>query len=206
MKNLAYTLQQKAKDKEQPLIVGISGIDGSGKGYIGNKLYDQLIADNVKCELIGIDGWLEPPSLRFSKDNPAEHFYRNAFRFEEMNQKLLKPLQEKGKVHFIAQHSAPDNSEDLIDFLYDIKDVEIIIVEGIFLFQEPFNFDYNVWVECSFDTAFERALIRNQEGLSEDKLYEDYYTTYFPAQKIHFEKDIPKKKADFIIVNDYRLE
>ncbi|MBD0404762.1 uridine kinase [Flammeovirga sp. EKP202] len=201
MDNLLYTLQQKAK-YHQPLMVGISGIDGSGKGYIGQKLFDGLTSRGVKCELIGIDGWLEQPSRRFSKENPAQHFYQNSFRFKEMNEQLLKPLKQTGNVDFIAQHSAPDNSEDLVDFHYQIKDVEIILVEGIFLFQEQFDFDYRIWIECSFETAFQRALERNQEGLSKEELKEDYYTTYFPAQELHFEHDQPKKRADFFVLND----
>ncbi|NME71838.1 nucleoside/nucleotide kinase family protein [Flammeovirga aprica] len=205
MNNLFYTLQQKAK-YHRPLMVGISGIDGSGKGYIGQKLFDGLISKGIKCELIGIDGWLEKPSRRFSKENPAEHFYRKSFRFEEMNEKLIKPLKQDGKIDFIAQHSAPDHSEELIDFHYDINDVEILLVEGIFLFQEQFDFDYRIWIECSFETAFERALVRNQEGLSEEALKEEYDTTYFPAQHLHFENDNPKDKADFILINDHLLE
>ena len=36
-------------------------------------------------ELVGIDGWLNLPEKRFSQTQPAEHFYANAFRFDEMS-------------------------------------------------------------------------------------------------------------------------
>ncbi len=167
MTSLANLLAEKSEIKK-PLVVGVSGIDGSGKGYVSEKLQDELRGLKFKTVLIGIDGWLQPPSKRFSQINPAEHFYKNGFRFDEFQYNLFNPLAEHGSILLKAKHSSPDNSEELIDYLYDIADVDIIIFEGIFLLQTRFAFDYSIWIDCSFETAFQRALERNQEGISEE--------------------------------------
>lgn len=80
----------------------------------------------------------------------------------------------------------------------------MIILEGIFRFKKELrkNHDLAFWVQCSFETALRRALLRNQEGLSEEEIIRDYRTIYFPAQRIHLTRDEPKSNADGIVGND----
>ena len=56
----------------------------------------------------------------------------------------------------------------------------------------------------SFETAIERALARNQEGLSTEEIIKDYHNIYFAAQKIHLATDNPRSRCDFIFLNDHR--
>jgi uridine kinase len=60
-------------------------------------------------------------------------------------------------------------------------------------------------VDCTFETALERAVSRGQEGLSPDDTVRAYRTLYFPAQEIHLERDEPRAAATAIICNDPRL-
>jgi len=205
MKKLIKILSGKKADKT-PLMVALSGIDSSGKGYIGSRLHTALRKSGVNSYLIGIDGWLELPENRFNKLKPAEHFYNHGFRFDEMFMNLINPLRRTGSIDVFANHADPGNSNKYFPHHYQIKNAEVVIVEGIFLFQPGFDFDYRIWIECSFDTAFRRALLRNQEGLSPEELQHDYETIYFAAQRLHFEKDKPRQMADFVINNEVESE
>ncbi|MGD1717068.1 uridine kinase family protein [Dapis sp. BLCC M172] len=205
MENLINTLSEKSQNTK-PLMVAVSGIDGSGKGYIGSQINSSLQEIGINSYLIGIDGWLELPEKRFSNTNPAEHFYNNGLRFTEMFSTLVAPLQQTGSIDLIANHADASNSNSYTQYHYQIDNAEIVILEGIFLFQNKFNFDYRIWIYCSFETAFKRALNRNQEGISEVELRQDYETIYFPAQRLHFAQDKPKQMADFIIVNDDKFK
>ncbi len=62
-------------------LIAISGIDGSGKGYVAARLADRLTDKGHHVALIAADGWLNLPHVRFGGDEPAEHFYSHAFRF-----------------------------------------------------------------------------------------------------------------------------
>jgi uridine kinase len=203
MRSLIHTIIQKSQVKS-PYVVGISGIDGSGKGYVASKVYADLIAEGLSCALVGIDGWLQPPSQRFSQQSPAQHFYDKGFRFDEMQQQLYDPLCRFGRVDVVVKHANPTDSEEMVEYHYQIDHPDVIIFEGIFLFQDRFTFDYSVWVECSYETALERALNRNQEGVSDERIKQDYRTIYFAAQKIHLETDHPRDRCDFIYLNDDR--
>jgi uridine kinase len=83
-------------------------------------------------------------------------------------------------------------------------DIDIILLEGIFIFKRQFadHFDLKVWLDCDFETALTRAVVRQQEGLSSAETIAAYQTVYFPAQTYHFEIDDPRSVADIVIIND----
>ncbi|HEU0046656.1 MAG TPA: hypothetical protein VFQ43_03495 [Nitrososphaera sp.] len=185
------------------LLVAISGIDGSGKSTMAREVAERLKHQGLNAALIGLDAWHHPPEKRFNKNDPAQHFYSHAFRFDELFDILINPLQHSRTAHITVELTRlPEN--DLYLHSYDLNEVDVIVLEGIFLFKKELkkNHDLAFWVECSFETALRRALLRNQEGLSEEEIIRDYRTIYFPAQRIHFTRDSPKSNVDGIVGND----
>ncbi len=200
-----------AKRRETParrgVLVGLSGIDGSGKGYLTAKLIAELQRREVRAAGIGVDGWLNLPAVRFNPHNPAEHFYKYALRFDDMFAQLILPLRDRRFVSVIADY-AEETATTFRKHTYEYRDVDVIVLEGIYLFNTAyrFHFDLAIWVECSFETALERALQRGQEGLPPAETVRAYKTIYFPAQQIHFARDNPRAVADMVVINDPRLE
>jgi uridine kinase len=92
--------------------------------------------------------------------------------------------------------------------LYEFKDIDIILLEGIYLLKRQYQtyYDLSFWIDCTFETALERALARGQEGLPPEATIKAYRSIYFPAQEVHFAQDEPKRAASAIITNDPRLE
>lgn len=92
--------------------------------------------------------------------------------------------------------------------LYEFQDVDIILLESIYLLKRPYKlfYDLAIWIDGTYEIALERALARSQEGLPPGETIRAYQTIYFPAQEIHFQRDDPKKAADLIVVNDPRVE
>lgn len=207
MLELVTSIRKKWADvsADRSLLVAVSGIDGSGKGYITNKLVTELNLQEVQAVSINIDPWLTLPEQRFNPENPAEYFYHHAFIFEDLFQKLVLPLQQQRSLYLetrlTGQFGTPFTQ------VYDFQNVDVIVLEGIFLLKRSLlsYYDFKVWIECSFETALERALQRNQEDLSPDEIVRDYHSIYFPAEKFHFAVDNPKSIADAIYVNDGRI-
>ncbi len=100
-----------------------------------------------------------------------------------------------------------ETANDYRKRLYEFKDVDVILLEAIYLLQPSFisYYDLSFWIDCSFETALERALARGQEGLPQQETVKAYQTIYFPAQEIHFQKDNPKSLATAIINNDPKI-
>lgn len=188
------------------LLVGLSGIDGSGKGFLAGELSRELERTNLRVALLNVDGWLNLPAIRFSQHNPAEHFYRHALRLEEMFSDLVLPLRERRTHRLVAQY-AQETASAYRDYLYEFRDIDVVLLEGIFIYKRAHRscFDLAVWIDCSLETALERALRRGQEGLPPAETIAAYQAIYFPAQRLHCRRDEPRRRADGVLVNDPRL-
>ncbi len=188
---------------DRSLLVALTGIDGCGKGYITRHMVEALEAQGLRIAAIGIDGWLNLPPVRFSDRNPAEHFYQHAFRFEALFAELVLPLRNQRSLSLTANYTE-ETATAYRQHIYAFEAIDIILLEGIYLLKREFQpyYDLAFWIECSFDTALHRAILRAQEGLSPEATIAVYRRIYFPAQEIHFQRDTPQRAATLIIHND----
>jgi uridine kinase len=191
---------------DRAILVGISGIDAAGKGFCAKRLSRRFTQSGFRVACINIDGWLNPPDVRFARHNPGEHFYENALRLDEAFARLLLPLRDRRSIQLSYEHLGETDREFQVrQAAY--TDIDIALVEGIFLFKRSVqrHFDFRIWVDCSTETALERAIARAQEGLSPADTIAAYRSIYFPAQQIHRRRDKPQQAADATWPNDYRL-
>ncbi len=191
---------------QRSVLTALTGIDGCGKGYVTARIVDALQTKGVRAAAINVDGWLNLPNRRFDASNPAEHFYLHAIRFEEMFTQLILPLRDHRSLRVVADYTE-ETAAEYRRHVYEFEDVDVIVLEGIYLLKRSFwaYYDMSIWIECSFDTALERAVSRAQESLSPEQTIRAYRTIYFPAQEIHFYRDNPKAGATLIVNNDAGL-
>jgi uridine kinase len=187
-------------------LVAVTGIDGCGKGHVTRQIVVALEGSGARVAGINIDGWLNLPRVRFSDTNPAEHFYLHAIRFDHLFAELVLPLRDHRSVRIEADHTEETATEYRRE-RYEFDDVDVIVLEGVYLLKRALasHYDVSCWIECTFDTALERAIARGQERLSREATIRAYRTIYFPAQEIHFERDDPRAAATVRIANDPRL-
>lgn len=202
----AVQRQSLGRPGHQSALVGLSGIDGAGKGFVAAHLGVELERIGLRIAALNVDGWLNLPSTRFSWLNPAEHFYRHALRLDAMFTDLVLPLSRR-RTHRLVAQFAQETATAYREHVYDFQDVDVVLLEGIFIFKRAYraHFDLAVWIDCTFETALERALERAQESLPPAETRAAYEAIYFPAQRLHFERDHPRESADLIIPNDRRL-
>ena len=199
----AITRKRGAVAPDRALLVGISGIDASGKGYLAAKIAHQLQMEGLKVATIGADDWLNLPDVCINRNNYAEHFYEHAIRFDEMFEQLVLPLREKRGISLMAD-CADAKATSYRKQCYEFHDIDIVLLEGIFLFKSAYrhHFDLTVWIDCSFECALERAIERGQEGLPPAETIKAFTSIYFPAQLIHLARDNPREAADYIFKNE----
>jgi len=192
---------------ERSVLAAITGIDGCGKGHLSERLREVLADAGLRVGVIGIDGWLNLPHKRFSERNPAEHFYLHAIRFKEMFTQFVLPLRDKRSIILEADF-AEETATSYRKHLYNFENLDIILLEGIYLLKREFqgHYDLSIWIDCTFETALERVVSRGQEGLPPEETIRAYQRIYFPAQEIHFAKDNPRQAATITINNDPHLE
>jgi len=188
------------------LLIGLSGIDGCGKGYLAAQLVAAFTARGLKSAAINVDGWLNLPAIRFDAARPAETFYENGLRLDELFARLVLPLRSTRSAR-VTMDWVEETATASRPYTYDFQDFDIIVLEGVYLFKRAYrqHFDLAVWIDCSWETALERSVARAQEGLPPEETVRAYRTTFFPAEEIHFARDNPRGGADLILPNDPRL-
>ena len=78
--------------RERAALVGLSGIDGSGKSRLALVLADELSAFGLQVALIGVDAWQNPQTIRFGGADRGPHFYEHCIRFDDLFAQLVQPL------------------------------------------------------------------------------------------------------------------
>jgi len=123
---------------QRSVLAAVSGIDGSGKGYLTAKIVEVLQARGMRVAGMNIDGWLNLPHKRFNKANPAEHFYLHAIRFDDMFAQVVLPLRDRRSLRIEADF-AEETATEYRRHTYEFADTEVIVLEGIYLLKRAFQ-------------------------------------------------------------------
>ena len=189
--------------RDRGLLVGISGIDGSGKGFIAALLEKRLRKLRWYSAVLSADDWHKLPTICLNSDNPAENFYEHGLRLDDMFEQVVLPLRDRNAIDVVAD-CADAKATVYSEKRYNFRGIDIVLLEGIFLFKPAYrdHFDLKIWIDCSFATALRRAIIRAQEGLSPTETKRAFEAIYFAAQRLHLEHDKPREHADVIFDNE----
>lgn len=154
------------------------------------------------CRLVA-----EHPRHPLLRSRPAGTFYRCALRLDELFDEVVRPFRSARSV-IVDFLRGEETSHHLGQDRLVFDDIDVLVVEGIFLFQMRHRdlFDLRIWVDSTFETALWRAVNRRQEKLDPEGTIAAYETVFFPAQRLHLSADRPRAAAHVIVVNDPRLE
>lgn len=192
------------KTKSCPFVVGINGIDGSGKTQF-SKMLSTHLPDSV-C--IHIDDFHHPKKHRYQKGELSpKSYYQNSLNYEAFVQKTLYPLQSEKSfpISITSKIFDLDKDQDDVRSINILRD-NIIILEGVFLFRleiAPY-LDLKIFIECHIDTAIERMKHRDADNSSKamDAYEQRVFQKYSLGQDLYFHDVSPKSMADIIIDNN----
>ena len=193
----AAILRMRREPPGNALLVGVSGVDVDANAETGAAFARALEDVGLRVARIRDTGWRNLPRDRFNTNWPARHYYDNALRLDEMFDEVIVPLMFERCVHVACDH-ADETSREFRSERYDFDDIDVVLVESIFLFKRARRslFDLALWVDTTFDQALDRAVHRCSEP--PERTVRAYETIYFPAQRIHLKRDQPQRRADVV--------
>lgn len=192
----------KSHKKEYPFVIGINGIDTSGKTKFAKGLNAFLQEKGLKTQLIKLDDFHNPKSIRYDGQNEAENYLNKSFNFDSLINDILTPIKQTGRLQKNIKHLNLDTDKYDLEKTYDIDKDTVVILEGVFLFKKellPF-LDYKIFLHISFETARERARVRDIP-IQGEGVMKKYETKYLPAQARYLNEHIIEKIADLMIDN-----
>jgi uridine kinase len=188
----------RRKQKNRVFVIGITGIDASGKTKFTESLAGFLLSLERNVQVIHLDHFHNPQKVRYSGENHAENYFYRSFDVETIVNKLLVPL---------GMYSSYSVKLTLLDVLTDRYEIEkqfsfsgdtIVLFEGVFLFRNELSqyIDYKIFLEISFDESKKRAASR--DSMANLQKYDE---KYLPAQRRYLAEHPPSETADMIIDN-----
>jgi phosphoglycolate phosphatase len=189
--------------EEQPLILGVNGVDTSGKTIFSNNLANYLQSKDYLVTLIHLDDFHNPSFKRREGKNEIDAYINNAFNLEILENKILKPIKHQGELDFHLT---------LLDLITDklskkrhyyVNKESIVIVEGVLLYRPPIDkyFNARIFLDITFDEVLQRAKKRDV-SLFGINFLDKYNNKYIPIQKWYLETYEPKIKCDILIDNN----
>lgn len=201
-KDIAEQLIDK-KIKAKPLIVGVNGVDTSGKTTLTMEFGKYLSKSGFNVQIVHLDDFHNPSSLRNKESDPIISYFNNAFDLKYLEKEILVPISTKSLLdkELVLLDLQKDQYSSKKRYVVD-KDT-IVFVEGVLLYREPIDkyFDFKIYVDVSFEEVLKRALKRDNEIFG-DSVIERYHKKYIPIQERYIENYSPKQKSNVIIDNE----
>lgn len=196
-------VQAIPQTSERPYSIGVSGIDAAGKSSFSRELAQYLRQRGYHVVLVHLDDFHNPRHVRRGCGEPApECYYRYTFDFDKLIGSILEPMRELSQLECQLTLLDLETDQYTVARQYCINPKSIVIVEGVFLFQEKLlpYFDLRVFIQISFDECLRRAVKRDVKLFgSAEEVVRRYRAKYIPGQMLHMEKDQPLQQADLIV-------
>ncbi|KMM38221.1 kinase [Guptibacillus hwajinpoensis] len=186
-----YLLQSRKSD--HPLIIGIDGLSRSGKTTFVHQIENELIQKNVRYHTFHIDDHIVERRKRYNtgKDAWIEYYFFQ-WDIEWLTNYFFLLMKER----MMLTLPYYDNLKDVQKLQsVDLAEVELIIVEGVFLQREEWRefFDRVLFLDCPREKRFARENERVKTEL------EKFQTRYWKAEEFYMTKVNPIEKANFTI-------
>ena len=184
----------------KPIVIGVNGVDTSGKTYFATGLNRYLGAKGFDAQLIHLDDFHNPRTIR-GKDASPQGYIEYAFNLPQF-QSLITEIKSQPTDKDIT---VLDLDTDTYAKKMHVKTTadSVIIVEGVLLYRPPIKdlFDYKVFLDIDFDEVLRRANERDVPKYGADFI-DRYIQRYIPAQKIYLNVFRPKETCDLLIDNN----
>ena len=186
------------KQKDRAFVIGITGIDCSGKSTFAESFKKFLTARGFDTQFIGIDDFHNPMAYRYAGDNQAENYYNKSFNITGIIDNLLVPIHNKDtfSIRLTLLNVITDRYE--IEKEFSFNQNTIVVFEGVFLFRKELSpyIDYKIFLDIPFEESKRRAMNRDIEAS-----LKKYDEKYLPAQRKYLDEYPPGETVDMIIDN-----
>lgn len=189
--------------EQRSVLVGINGVDTSGKSQFSRLFAQYLRARGKETHLIHLDDFHHSSQIRKQGADPIESYIQNAFNLPLLEKELLVPIREVGMVDRELTLLDLDTDTYTNQKRYQITPGSIVLLEGVLLYRDPIDsyFDYRIFLDISFEEVLRRAEIRDVPKYGREFL-ERYKVKYIPIQQRYLQESKAKERCNCLIKNN----
>jgi uridine kinase len=199
-------LRARLRNRTGRTLVGIDGLDGSGKATFADDIASMVAECGVRTIRISLRKYLNPQSVRYAQGRTSPRgFYEDSYDYQKFHDEVLEPLGREGSGRY--RTAAYDlESEAPVSSPWQVApDDAVVIIDGLFLHRKEFAasrakkvWDYSVWLDVPFEEVYRR--LHDREGFSADPR-DPSNARYYEGQLLYLRDCHPEEKADLVIEN-----
>lgn len=196
-------LRARRAREGKPFLVGVNGIDNSGKTEFSARLSDRMESLGFRVERVSLSEFTAEKRARRAKGySEAEGYYRKHFSMERLREQLLTPLRQCAELPLQFQFDTHDLDRDRPGEkrrMHLDRD-SMVMLEGPFLFQAELfpYFDFRIYLVSDFERAIELALT-GLEGKKRERRHVEYQRRELAAQSLYLKQGAPWKRAHIVL-------
>ncbi|MBN2172221.1 MAG: hypothetical protein JW819_12950 [Candidatus Krumholzibacteriota bacterium] len=194
------TAFQAARER-RPLIVGVNGIDKSGKTRFAAGLAAELRRRGRVAETLSVESFLAPRRLRAAHDYPpVERYYRKRYDLERLRDQALRPLREEGRrrLRIDVYDGRRERTGEELHLAFG--ETGLLIVEGPFLFRADlfYHFDFRIYLVTDFERALDLSLADVPAARREARR-RALLAREVAAQQLYLRQETPWQRAHLVL-------
>jgi uridine kinase len=192
-------------------LVGIDGVNGSGKTTFANELGDLLRESGLTVIRISLDDYLNPQSVRYAQgQRSAKGYFEDSYNQERFLTDVLEPLRSDGSGCYRTAAYDLASETPVASPMRVAPDNAVVIIDGMFMHRSDYwrsradrVWNLSVWLDVSFSEAYRR--LAERDGVNPDP-NDPSNERYYQGQLLYLAKCEPEKRADVVIDNSARHE
>ena len=191
------------KRPEHPLLVGIDGINASGKTHLARDLAAHMTRSfGMSTQVIHLDDFHFRRATRQSATGGRAFFWKY-FDYARLRDLLTRIVRERGARVALSTLNVESDEFTLIR-TYDVDASSIVVVEGVFLFREELCdlFDVKIFLDVSLATSVGRVISRRAGKEWFGGVLQKYLDRYLIGHIEYRRVTRPEVLADFILSGD----
>lgn len=203
LEKLAQLVRERRSER-RPFVVGVTGMDTSGKSVTATLLAEELLRSGLAVQIIRLDDFHRPSAERHREELSEQvQYYEYTFDLERLKNEVLAPIRDNGKLETSLICLDLQKDTWTIEQHYSVNADTIVLLEGVFLFRpEIAHFlDLVIFLEVDEATVMDRARSRDVP-IHGEEIMRKYQSKYLPAQRAYLDEYPSERNADVIIDNN----
>jgi uridine kinase len=190
---------------DHTLRVAIDGPTAAGKTILADELVEPLRRRGRHVVRASIDGFHNPPEVRYSKGQCPKSYYQDSFNYQAVRREILDPLgpagcgQYRPAVYDFRSEMAVQHEP------VGVEPQAILLFDGVMLAREELTdcWDYHIFVDVAAETSADRSQQRDADRQGSGQVArQKCLSRYLPGQQHYARRHGARDRADAVVIND----
>jgi uridine kinase len=180
-------------------MVGVDGVDGSGKSTFADDLAPVIERHGPPVIRASVDGFHNPRAVRYKRGRAdPEGFFLDSYDYQGLQHYLLDPFRHGAARVQTARFDHKTDQKAIVE--QQVAPSAVLLFDGIFLHRDELShqWDFSIFLSVPFDVSFER--MSRRDGCSPDPLASEN-RRYFEGQNIYLRACKPAQRATITLNN-----